>query len=264
MFSGSFYLTDRFDAVPSVSLSEAATTFVNAVSSVFGTGTKITKDITDFATITRLVIENLEGGYYSPKYHSTGDSRYSASGETMFGIDRKAGGTINTTDAGSKFWAKIDQAQTAGRWPWNYIPPDPLRAELVDLVIKIQEPEFNKALSKYVPDPAVQDIIKSDGRLLFNFVYAIWNGPGWFQGWGKIISDSYKKGNTSSEGLLRLFVARRINNANVLRKGNAQNSLIAQGGHKIAGLVQIGPASSSGNPFATAATNLGNTLTQLF
>jgi hypothetical protein len=103
----------------------------------------------------------------------------------------------------------------------------------------MQEEPFNRYLKIYVPDPKAQAVIKSDGRLLFNFVYATWNGPGWFQGWGKEISEAYKKGKTSSEDLLKLFVARRINNTNVLNGGNKQNSLINQGGNKIKNLVGL-------------------------
>ena len=45
-----------------------------------------------------MIIDKLEGGYYHPDMLEDGrikDSRYSASGETMMGIDRKAGGKIH-------------------------------------------------------------------------------------------------------------------------------------------------------------------------
>lgn len=234
----SYFLIDEFTPVPSPNLAPFETGESYKV--VAG---KITKEVNDFKSVTRQVIANLEGGYYNPNpaYNHPGskDPRYGASGETMFGIDRKAGGSINTTPAGKKFWGKIDEIQKTTKWKWNYIPPDPLQTELVDLVVQIQETPFNNLLTKYVPDPKVRAVIKSDGRLLFNFIYATWNGPGWFQGWGREISEAYKKGKTSSEDLLKLFVARRINNANVLAGGNAQNSLINQGGQKIKTLVGL-------------------------
>ena len=234
----SYFLTDVFTPVPSAD----SVPFITGESFKVVVG-KITKEVNDFKTVTKQVVANLEGGYYNPKpeYNHPGsrDPRYSTSGETMFGIDRKAGGTINESPAGKKFWGKIDAIQKTTKWTWNYIPPNPLQTELLNLVVEIQEAPFNALLAKYVPDPKVREVIKSDGRLLFNFIYATWNGPGWFQGWGAEISEAYKKGKTSSEDLLKLFVARRINNANVLPKGNKQNSLIAQGGHKIKTLVGL-------------------------
>ena len=234
----SYFLTSEFIAVPSSNMAP----FETGESYKIVAG-PITKEVKDFRTVTRQVIANLEGGYYNPNpaYNHPGakDPRYSASGETMFGIDRKAGGTINTTPAGKKFWGRIDETQKTTKWKWNYIPPDPLQSELVDLAVQIQETPFNQALRKYVNDSKVEAVIRSDGRLLFNFVYAIWNGPGWFQGWSREIKEAYYKGKTSSEDLLKLFVARRINNTDILPRGNKQNSLIEQGGYKIKKLVGL-------------------------
>jgi hypothetical protein len=191
---------------------------------------KITKEASSFAEVTKQVVAYLEGGYYNPAYHSTGDSRYSTSGETMFGIDRKAGGTINTTEAGKKFWSKIDTAQKTAKWKWNYIPPNPLQKELLDSVVQIMKPVYDSNMKKYLADPALQKVIESDGRLLFNFIYACWNGPGWFKGWAREIKKAYKSGKTSSEDLVKYFVALRV---------TSTNSLISQGGRKIKELVGL-------------------------
>jgi hypothetical protein len=244
--SGSFNLTDRFDAVPSEAAASGNVPTLNQAAFKVVAG-KISKDVKDFKTVTRQVIANLEGGYYNPKpeYNHPGsrDPRYTSSGETMFGIDRKAGGTINTTPAGKKFWGKIDEIQKTTKWKWNYVPPDPLQTELINLVAEIQEPEFNKLLKRYVNDDKVEAVIRSDGRLLFNFVYAVWNGPGWFKGWAREIKKAYYRGQTSSEDLLKLFVAKRIDSVNVLGKGPVRGgtawSLINQGGLKIAKLVGV-------------------------
>jgi hypothetical protein len=191
---------------------------------------KITKEVKSFEEVTKQVIANLEGGYYNPVYHNTGDSRYSTSGETMFGIDRKAGGSINTTEAGKKFWSKIDTAQKTAKWRYNYIPPDPLQKELVDLAVQIMKPVYDSNMKKYLADPTVQKVVESDGRLLFNFVYACWNGPGWFRGWAREIKKAYKSGKRTSEEMTKYFVAMRV---------NSTNSLISQGGSKIKSLVGL-------------------------
>jgi len=190
----------------------------------------IKKEVSKFEEVTKQVIAYLEGGYYNPRYHITGDSRYGTSGETMFGIDRVAGGSINKTSAGLAFWKKIDESQKNGKWKWNYIPPDPLQKDLLDLAIKVMKPVYDSNMKTYLADTNLQKIIESDGRLLFNFVYACWNGPGWFKRWATEIKKAYKGGKTNSEDLLKLFVSLRA---------TSNNSLIAQGGAKIKELVGL-------------------------
>lgn len=230
----SFFLTSEFKTVP-----EVGNVAFDQGASYKVTAGKITKETNSFEEVTKQVIAYLEGGYYNPSYHITGDSRYSASGETMFGIDRKTGKTINTSTAGKEFWAKIDAAQKTTKWKWNYIPPDPLQKELLDLAVRMMKPLYDTLMKTYIGDAKLQSAIESDGRLLFNFVYACWNGAGWFEGYAAEIKKAYKNGKTNSEDLLKLFVSRRIFNENVLLKGNKQNSLIEQGGAKIQKLVGL-------------------------
>lgn len=247
MPSGSFYLTDRFEPVASVSLAGSNVPFLDQAAFQIKTG-KITKNVNDFATVTKQVIANLEGGYFNPVYHSTGDSRYSTSGETMFGIDRKQGGTINTSKAGLSFWSKIDTAQREKKWRWNYIPPDPLQTELLNLVVQMMEPQYNKYISSYIGQQKNGDkvisIINSDGRLKFHFVYAVWNGPGWFQGFANRVVQAYNSGKKTADDLLKVAVYSRLNSTGVLgtnspAPGGSAWSLINQGGTKIAELVGV-------------------------
>jgi hypothetical protein len=221
----SFFLTSEFKTVPEV----GNVAFDQGASYKVTAGT-IAKKANSFEEVTKQVIAYLEGGYYNPSYHITGDSRYSASGETMFGIDRKTGGTINTSTAGKQFWSKIDAEQKTTKWKWNYIPPDPLQKELLNLAVKMMKPLYDTLMKTYIGDAKLQSIIESDGRLLFNFVYACWNGSGWFQRWATEIKKAYKNGKTDSEDLLKLFVSLRV---------TSSNSLIAQGGAKIQKLVGL-------------------------
>ncbi len=217
---------------------------VNTPSNVAGRlvgGGKISKNMT-FAQVTKAVVINLEGGYYHPAMLKDGrvkDQRYGSSGETMYGLDRKAGGaSINSCTPCRQFWGTLDNLGASRSWKWNYMPGDPLQTTLLNLVVEIMEPLFNKTLNSYVPEKEIQAVIKSDGRLLFNFVYAQWNGPGWFKGWANQIRGAYKNGKTSAEDLLVLFVEKRVDNIGII--GNrSNNSLIAQGGRKIAKIVGV-------------------------
>jgi len=203
----------------------------------------VTANMTSFREVTIAVITNLEGGYYHPDMLKDGrvrDSRYGTSGETMYGLDRERGGSV-ISDCGpcKRFWGKIDQANARNSWPWSYIPNDPLKSELLELAVEIMQPIFNYNLSTFVPNKEIQTLIKSDGRLYFNFVYATWNGPGWFQGFSKEIISAYNNGTRKADELAAIFIKRRINNTNVLIGGNSQNSLAEQVGRKISKITGI-------------------------
>ena len=214
---------------------------------------KITKDVSDFTTVTKQVIANLEGGYFNPKTHATGDSRYVYSGETMFGIDRKAGAPATAgpenpaAPAPSKsFWKKIDDAQKSVKWSWNYIPPDPLQTELLTLAACIMKPGYESFKATYLKNPELVKIVESDGRLLFNMIYAVWNGSAWFMNFAKEMTAYYNKGNKSADALLKWFVARRIDPTGFqlsatykIKRGDIAWSLSNQGGLKIKTLVGL-------------------------
>jgi hypothetical protein len=85
------------------------------------------------------------------------------------------------------------------------------------------KPQYIDNTRRYL-SPEAADIISKDPALTFNFVYATWNGPGWFQRFAKIINQEVASGNTDPKSLLRIAVDRRISSG---------NSLIAQGGPKV-------------------------------
>ena len=231
---------------------------VNGASGSFSTTGSITKETNDFNTVCSKVIAELEGGYYHPDMLLDGrvkDSRYSASGETMYGIDRKTGGTINETAEGRKFWALIDAKGARKNWKLYYLPPDPLKSQLYRLCCAMIKRNYDSFLNRYVGDNEIIRVINSDGRLMFNFVYATWNGPGWFQGWAEEIVAQYRKGMTDSGQLAAYFVKRRISNNGIV--GNkTNNSLIAQGGKKIAKIlgVSFGAPGVSNTTLASVTT----------
>lgn len=233
-----YFLTIDLEGQAPDNLTAGNINFLNTVTAQVK-ATPPTKAVNSFEVVARQVIAYLEGGYYNPLYHNTGDSRYSASGETMFGIDKKAGGKVNTTPDGIAFWKKITEAQVTAKWKWNYIPPDPLQTELVNLAVKIIKPQYALYKRTYVTNAEVSALIDKDGQLQFNFIYAVWNGPGWFRAFSKEVIKYYEAGNKTSEALTRFFVNRRINNDKLLGPQQKQNSLIAQNGRKIKALLNI-------------------------
>ena len=202
-----------------------------------------------FKLVTGVVIDKLEGGYYNPEWHSTGDSRYSASGETMYGIDRKAGGRINTTPAGQKFWSIIDANKSKGVWKWNYIPPEPLKTQLRNLASEVIYPSF-ATNSKTFLKPETRKIVENDPRLLFHFSYATWNGAGWFKKFASDMNKAVANGVTSPDKLVQVAIDSRTKEG--LTAGSSPNSLIAQGGKKIEGFINSLGSYVKKNPFPTA------------
>ena len=93
---------------------------------------------------------------------------------------------------------------------------------------------YNTYIKLYLKSPALIKIIENDDRLLFNFIYATWNGAGWFRKFATDIFDAYKKGVTNPNELYKVVLRSRISEG--LKKGSQPNSLIAQGGAKIAKL----------------------------
>jgi hypothetical protein len=190
---------------------------------------------TKFKDVTKLVIDNLEGGYFNPLWHNVKDTRYNTSGETMFGIDRVNGGYINKTPSGLKFWSLIDKNKTQKVWKWNYNGGN-LNKELIDLTSEIIYPEFIKNQNLYLKPKSIE-IVNNNDKLLFNFIYATWNGPGWFKKFATDFNEAINKGETNEKNLEKLVINSRINEG--LKKGLKPNSLIAQGGKKIAKIFNL-------------------------
>jgi len=190
---------------------------------------------TDFEKMANIVIDNLEGGYYHPDMLADGrikDSRYGASGETMMGMDRKTGGWETQGPDAREFWRLIDEAGARTNWKYGYMG-GPLESKLRELVPKMMKPLFQRYMGSYMSEPA-RAIVMSDPGLTFNFVYAVWNGPGWFQRFARVINEKVASGITDPKELLNIAVETRKNWSS---SNKASNSLIAQGGRKIEKIV---------------------------
>jgi len=175
-------------------LNEEINRFKNIITVVNSLNENTTNGV-DFVKITGQVIDKLEGGYYHPdmRYRLPGDwSKYGRSGETMFGIDRLRGGTINDTPAGKEFWSIIDNANAKNTWKWNY-KGGQLGERLKVLVAQMMKPQYDSYCRSYLTPEALK-IVNSSKALTFNFIYATWNGPGWFKQFAAKFNEDVKNG----------------------------------------------------------------------
>ena len=145
---------------------------------------------TDFDKEVSRVIDNLEGGYYHPNMNS---SDMGKSGETMMGMDRKYGAGFAQTSAGKEFWKLIDDAEAKNNWKRNYMG-GPLESRLRALVTKMIQPEYEKLSNRYLDEKA-REIVKKSPNLMFHFIYATWNGSGWFQKFANKINEAVNDGD---------------------------------------------------------------------
>lgn len=202
-----------------------------------------------FDYVTGVVIDKLEGGYFHPDMRTRNPSKFGAygkSGETMFGLDRHAGHGLyystkrKTSDVqknlkyiydgsyqykspeAKEFWTTIDKQNARKNWEWLYRGGN-LYSPLKKLASKIMLPNYTYLSNKYL-SPKAKEIVESDPRLLFHFIYACWNGSGWFQTFASKINKAVASGVTDKNKLLDVAIKSRTQSG---------NNLIATGGYKI-------------------------------
>jgi hypothetical protein len=157
--------------------------------------------------VTKKVIDNFEGGYWNYwecKNHPW-HSMYKKSGETMFGLDRKAGAIESLGPEGREFFKIIDDekkrmgmSEFCSKWTYNYRGGE-LEEKLKDLASKIMFTQYEKNMSNYVKDPETKKRIEGNEGLLLHMSYATWNGPGHFQKFAKKLEDAVKEGKSDEE-----------------------------------------------------------------
>ena len=170
-----------------------------------------------FDKVTDFVIKKFEGGYWNPycNHKSIGGS----STETMFGLDRY-NGNIERTDEGKKFFAIIDKekkdrgafrvgkkwyrmGEFCKKWTHGFKGGDK-EAELRKLTIDIMRKNYERNSSAYFTPELKKQVEKSPG-LTLHFSYATWNGPGFFQKFGRSMSNKLKSNPNMSEKELSLL-----------------------------------------------------------
>jgi peptidoglycan hydrolase-like protein with peptidoglycan-binding domain len=166
----------------------------------------------EWEAITDKVIDKFEGGYWNHDITQPVEkictnhpyvAMYKNSGETLFGLDRRAGKIDKLIPYGEQFFAIIDaEKERLGSefckvWTWGYRGGDK-EAELKKLASKITY-DLYQDLSKRYLSAAAQNAVNSSKRLLFHFAYAVWNGPGFFQGFARVVNQGVAAGKTIEE-----------------------------------------------------------------
>ena len=161
----------------------------------------------DWNEVTKQVIDNFEGGYWNYwqcKNHPW-HRMYKKSGETLFGLDRKAGNIENLSSDGKEFFRLIDEEKKkmgmdafCKKWVYNYRGGE-LEERLKDLASKIMFEQYEKNMSNYVKDQETKKRIESNPGLLMHMSYATWNGPGFFQKFAKKLEDAVRRGASDEE-----------------------------------------------------------------
>jgi peptidoglycan hydrolase-like protein with peptidoglycan-binding domain len=158
-------------------------------------------------TFTDKIIDNFEGGYWNDDItkprnerciNHPSDPMYDNSGETMFGIDRRAGGWDNTPE-GKEFFDLIDDEKNTydnmlefcNTWTWNY-DGGPLKTELKSKAGNLMLSSYNRN-KRFLSPKALQEV-ETNKKLLFHFAYACWNGSGHFQDFAEDINDAVDSG----------------------------------------------------------------------
>jgi hypothetical protein len=182
----------------------------------------------DFGESVNKVIDNFEGGYYHTNMYQDGRLNTSVmgdSGETMMGIDRKHGVGFSTSAAGKEFWGLMDNSKAGKNWKYNYMG-GPLENKLRGLVTEMIEPEYDRLSDRYLSTES-REIVKNSPELTFNFIYATWNGPSWFQKFARAINDAVEDGITNSDDLIKIAIKSRRESGNSLiaKSGNIMSKL---------------------------------------
>lgn len=196
--------------------------------------------------------------YVNPgKFTKDGVDLYLRSGETMFGEDRAAGQT-ETLDAGKEFWALIDKNSGYGSygtlgagatsennysrkhvtekwegsileelkskkgWTWNY-DGGPIKEQLQVLSRKISIERIEKNFNTYFKGyPELLSTIKSDGRFLFLYYRASFNGVGFFKTYASNLKKVWDGGERNVEKLMTAELDYRWAYANTLKPASME------------------------------------------
>lgn len=194
-----------------------------------------------------IIIDNLEGGYYHPDMQSKlkNGANMLESGETMFGFDRKTGGTdVTQSTAGLAFWNIIDKYYSAHHTDIRYYndkadgKKNDIPAE-VGVMLKafaktIMDDRFKNYSNQFLTTSAKQ-IVNANPALTLQFYYACYNGAGNFQKFANIVNTAIQDEITDPKTLYSLIQEKR---RNMGFNNEISNNLFARGADKLDDITQ--------------------------
>ncbi|MBQ9213024.1 MAG: hypothetical protein IJ150_03695 [Bacteroidales bacterium] len=179
-----------------------------------------------FKQYATLLIDNIEGGYYHPnmKAKLVNGNRMLDSGETMYGMDRKAGGTdINDSSAGKKFWKILDDNNASTKWKYGYKAEGQIAKNLKDLAGEMMYNRYKRYSDMYLKGN--KKIVSQDTRLELHFFYACWNGVDWFKRFANELNNEIaqqkQNGKIDYDKLADFVIQSRTNSGNSLIRDGA-------------------------------------------
>lgn len=192
----------------------------------------VTKE--QFSTFTVVVIDNFEGGYYHPdmlkKFKPSDQAKLKSSGETLFGLDRKAGAQLAQYPEWKVFWDRVDAERAANPAVWKYNSRGGAAGpELKNLCAAIMFEWFSSLVHKYITvggNAAIGD----DERLVIHFSYASWNGEGWFKKFANALNTAIQKFPGDKENIFREAIKARTEATSVKNGATVPNVVMRQQG----------------------------------
>lgn len=175
----------------------------------------------------KLIIENLEGGYYNPAWKLKG---MGISGETMYGQDRAHDEEFIKTPWGIMFWHSIDSDKKDHPQCYvnEYMPhkgtgyftsptkitynPSCYNPELGRRLISwasLYSIKIYKQWCKSYLSEESNNIVNNTPRLAINFAYAVFNGIVLFKSFSNKINSEVKKGNKDPNSLAKIMIEYR-------------------------------------------------------
>jgi len=225
---------DEKEKIREINDSTSTTGFMNNKSTKLSkSAAKIIKKSSTEEDATEAIIKFLEGGYFHPAHAwdskknkiKRGYTIMRNSSETLFGIDRKKGEWIKSSK-GRAFWEKIDTISGYGSysdtnwlkttrqwdiknkplknsaWGYNHFPDKSEISSLLTEAKNMIKERFDKYIKLNFSNHPLKKIILEDGRLIFMFYRATWNGSGFFAKYASNIKRVYDSGERNVDKLI--------------------------------------------------------------
>jgi peptidoglycan hydrolase-like protein with peptidoglycan-binding domain len=188
-----------------------------------------TPDNYDLENIVDLIINNIEGGYAATEHFQknidkvkNADTKQALlnSGETMFGIDRKNGPTM------TEFWKVVDEnsgytpeSKDKPKWTHGHMGGD-VEDELRELVYDWAIPTYESMKNSKL-ESTTKDLVDDDKRITTHLLYAVWNGPVFFNNFASTLNSAVSSGVTDRDELWDIAINSRRNYGNDLISSGA-------------------------------------------